>query len=268
MSDWLGIDEHPVLFRALGLREVMAGVGILTNQKPAGWLWSRVAGDTMDIALLSAAMRSTDRPGSVLCAAAAVAGVTALDVMASQRMSQEARYINEEGMVETRQSITIAKGPQELYDYWRNFHNLPNFMQNLERIDVQSDTRSHWKVKAPAGMTVEWDAEVTEEIPGRRIAWKSVEPAEIENTGWVEFEQAPDGRGTVVRVQMEYKPPAGMLGHATAKMFGKAPDQDTMENLRCFKRLMETGELPTTEGQPSGRNMMESMKSMLPGRSE
>ena len=108
-------------------------------------------------------------------------------------------------------------------------------------------------VKAPAGRTVEWDAEVTEDRPDEAIGWKAAEGADIENSGTVRFEPGPAGRGTVVRVRLRYRPPAGALGAAVAKLFGEEPRQQAQEDLRRFKRVMEIGEVPTTEGQPAGR---------------
>jgi uncharacterized membrane protein len=151
-------------------------------------------------------------------------------------------------------SVTINKQPAELYRFWRNFENLPRFMNHLEAVQTTGDNRSHWVAKAPAGRTVAWDAEIYNEKENELIAWRSLEGADVDNAGSVRFESDPSGRGTIVRVTLKYDPPGGTLGKLVAKLFGEAPDQQVEEDLRRFKQLMEAGETPTTEGQPSGRS--------------
>ena len=140
-------------------------------------------------------------------------------------------------------SVTIAREPAELFAFWRNFENLPRIMGHLESVTVLDAKRSHWKAKAPAGMTVEWDAVVHHEIPNELIAWKSAEDASVPNAGSVHFRSAPGGRGTELRVILEYEPPAGKVGVAIAKLFGEEPDVQVREDLRRFKHTMETGEI-------------------------
>lgn len=151
-------------------------------------------------------------------------------------------------------SVNINKSPEELYRFWRNFENLPRFMNHLEDVTVTGDNRSHWVAKAPAGGTVQWEAEVYNEKENELIAWRSLEGADVDNAGSVRFEPDQAGRGTTVRVTLKYDPPGGIIGKVVAKLFGEAPDQQVEEDLRRFKQLMETGETPTTEGQPSGRS--------------
>ncbi len=151
-------------------------------------------------------------------------------------------------------SVTINKSPEELYRFWRNFENLPRFMNHLEAVHETGGNRSHWVAKAPAGSTVQWDAEIYNEKENELIAWRSLEGADVDNAGSVRFEADPAGRGTIVRVTLKYDPPGGTLGKIVAKLFGEAPDQQIDEDLRRFKQLMEAGETPTTDGQPSGRS--------------
>lgn len=151
-------------------------------------------------------------------------------------------------------SVTINKPAHELYQFWRNFENLPRLMTHLESVRRIDDRRSHWVAKAPAGMTVEWDAEIINEKANELIAWRSLAGAQIPNAGSVRFEQAPNGRGTQVKVALNYEPPAGKLGSLLAKLFGAEPEQQVAEDLRHFKQFMEAGEMPTTAGQPSGRS--------------
>lgn len=150
-------------------------------------------------------------------------------------------------------SVTIERPRAALYATWRDFSRLPSFMDNLERVDVLSPTRSHWVAKAPAGTSAEWDAEITEERENELIAWRSVEPADIPNRGWVRFADAPGDRGTTVTVSIEFDPPAGEVGRAVARLFGDDPEQAVRNALRRFKQVTEAGEVPTTEGQASGR---------------
>ena len=155
--------------------------------------------------------------------------------------------------VSVKQAFVINRSPQELYTFWRNFENLPQFMEHLEAVTVQGSKRSHWVATAPGGTTVEWDANITEDRPNELIAWHSTEDADVENRGTVRFTATPDAQGTRVDVDIVYNPPAGKLGSAVAWLFGEEPNQQVSEDLRRFKRLMETGEIATTSGQPHGK---------------
>jgi len=156
--------------------------------------------------------------------------------------------------IKVEKSVTINKSPAELYSFWRNFENLPRFMNHLESVKTTGEGRSHWVAKAPAGKTVEWDAEIYNEKENELIAWRSLEGADVDNAGSVRFEPEAGGRGTVVKVTLKYDPPGGALGAAIAKLFGEEPSQQIEEDLNRFKQVMETGQTPTTEGQPSGRS--------------
>ncbi len=156
--------------------------------------------------------------------------------------------------IKVEKSVTVNRPAGELYSYWRNFENLPNFMDHLESVTVQDDRRSHWVAKAPAGTTVEWDAEIINEKENELIAWRSLEGADVDNAGSVRFEEATGGRGTVVKVALEYNPPGGGVGSLIAKLFGEEPSGQVQEDLRRFKQVMETGERATTEGQSSARS--------------
>ena len=156
---------------------------------------------------------------------------------------------------QVEKTVTISnKTPAELYSVWRNFENLPMFMKHLKSIKVIDETRSHWVAKAPLDSSVEWDAEIVSDQENQLIAWSSVEGADIDNSGFVRFQAAPDGRGTEVKVVLEYTPPGGTVGNTIAKIFGEAPEQQIGDELRNFKMLMEAGEIATTEGQSSGRS--------------
>ena len=156
-------------------------------------------------------------------------------------------------MLLVQQSHTIGRDPATLYAAWRDFESLPRFMRHLESVTVTDDRRSHWVARAPAGRTIEWDAEIIDDEPGRRIAWHSVEGSEVAHAGSVRFEPAPAGRGTEVHVSLEYAPPGGELGARLARFLREEPEHQIKEDLRRFKQWMEAGEIATTEGQPSGR---------------
>jgi uncharacterized membrane protein len=156
--------------------------------------------------------------------------------------------------IKVEKSVTVNRSPEELYRFWRNFENLPRFMNHLESVRVTTDNRSHWVAKAPAGRSVEWDAEIYNEKENELIAWRSLEGADVASAGSVHFTAAPGGRGTEVRVVLKYDPPGGVLGATIAKLFGEEPSQQIDEDLRRFKQVMETGETLTTTGQPSGRS--------------
>ena len=154
--------------------------------------------------------------------------------------------------IHVKKSVTINKSATELYSFWRNFENLPQFMTHLESVKITGDKTSHWVATAPLGTTVEWDAEITSEQENERIGWKSSELSEIPNSGVVEFLPTTN-RGTEVKVTLTYEPPAGYVGSLVAKLFGEEPNQQVADDLRRFKQLMESGTIMKVEGQPSGR---------------
>lgn len=159
------------------------------------------------------------------------------------------------GPVHVTKSVTINKSADELYHFWRNFENLPQFMTHLESVTTTGEKTSHWKAKAPLGTSVEWNAEVTSDIENERIGWMSVEGSDIPNSGVVQF-LPTSNRGTEVQVVMTYEPPLGKFGALVAKLFGEEPHQQVSEDLRRFKSLMETGLIMKTDGQTSGREEM------------
>jgi uncharacterized membrane protein len=138
--------------------------------------------------------------------------------------------------------VTINRPVLEVYRFWRNFENLPRFMDHLESVTVIDDTRSHWVAKGPAGTRVEWDAVIHQEFDDELIAWRSLPGSEINNAGSVHFTPSPDGRGTDVRVVLSYEPPAGKLGVAVAKLLGEEPSRQVADDLRRLKQVMDTGD--------------------------
>jgi uncharacterized membrane protein len=263
-------DRNRRVLQGAGLREIVHGVGILSRPKPAGWVWSRVAGDAMDLALLGAAFTSDRTDKNRLAAAtAAVVGVTVLDVLCAQRLSNVAAdgggTAAQGGLlarlaplpllgrsVHVTKAITIQKPAEEIYRFWRDVKNLPRFMYYLEEVRPIDNRRSHWVAKAPLGRRVEWDSEVIEDVPNRKIAWRSLERADVPNSGVVTFEPAPGGRGTVVRVELQYEPPGGIIGATFAKLLGREPGQEVGEDLRRLKQILEIGEVVESEATIKG----------------
>ncbi|MFL9842557.1 SRPBCC family protein [Sphingomonas sp. ST-64] len=142
-------------------------------------------------------------------------------------------------------TVTINRPRAELFAYWRDFTRLPTFMENVERIEMLDDKRSHWVVKAPGGKTVEWTSVITEERDGEVIAWASEDGADVPNSGRIDFRDAQGDRGTIVTATILYDPPAGIIGKVIAKMFQREPAIQARRDLRRFKQLMETGEIAT-----------------------
>lgn len=153
------------------------------------------------------------------------------------RVSPVASVPRGEG-IKVERSVVVGRPVQEVYLFWRNFENLPRFMDHLESVTVIDENRSHWVAKAPAGLRMEWDATIHNEIENELIAWRSLPGADVNNAGSVHFTPAGDGR-TEVRVVLSYEPPAGRLGAAVAKLLGEEPSQQVEDDLRRFKQVME-----------------------------
>ena len=154
--------------------------------------------------------------------------------------------------MEARTAVTIRRPVEEVYGFWRDFANLPTFMYHLKSVEPTGDGRSHWTANAPAGATVDWDAELVEDQPNALIAWASLEGSKVANSGSVAFTPAPGGDGTEVRVELSYDPPGGALGKVVAKLFGEEPQQQISADLRRLKQVLETGEVVRSEGSPEG----------------
>lgn len=141
----------------------------------------------------------------------------------------------------------INRPRQELYAFWRDFRNLPAFMENVKSVELLESGRTSWIIAGPAGVDVELVTEITEDAPGERIAWRSTRESDIDHEGWVSFTDNRFGRGTEVRVFIDYDPPAGALGKMVAKVLQREPRVQARRELRRFKQLMETGEIPTSK---------------------
>jgi uncharacterized membrane protein len=142
-------------------------------------------------------------------------------------------------------TVMVERPPEDLYAVWRNFENLPGIMGHLESVRLLDGNRSLWRAKGPLGATVEWEAEVTHEIPDREIGWRSLPGSGVDSAGIVRFEPSPLGNGTQLQVEMVYAPPAGKLGALVARLFGEEPNQQLDEDLQRFKLRMEAATIPT-----------------------
>ncbi|MEO8432958.1 MAG: SRPBCC family protein [Acidobacteriota bacterium] len=159
--------------------------------------------------------------------------------------------------VRVEESVTVHRPAAELYRFWRNLENLPRVFEHLISVGETDAKHSHWVATAPADVPVEWDAQIVADREGEVIAWRTSEDSEISHRGSVRFDPATGGRGTLVTVSLEYAPPAGRAGVAIAKLLGEDPKAQIHEDLRRFKQVAEAGEVPTTDGQPSGRESRE-----------
>lgn len=156
--------------------------------------------------------------------------------------------------INVKSYLTINKPREAVYRYWRRLQHLPEFMTHLQRVEEKSETRSHWIAKIP-GMprSIAWDAEIVEDQPGYFIGWRSLPGSMIENAGKVEFSDAPNRNGTEVQVVFSYHPPAGSIGTGIARLLNPLFKSMIEGEIRNFKRVLETGEIPTTKGQPTGK---------------
>jgi uncharacterized membrane protein len=155
--------------------------------------------------------------------------------------------------VKVEHGVTVNAPVEEVYRRWRDFERLPDFMSHLREVKVHPDGKSTWTAKGPAGLTVQWDAEVVTDTPNQVIAWRSLPGSDVDTAGSVHFRMAPGGRGTEVRVSLKFDPPGGKFGSFVARLFGENPRQQVRDDLARFKQLVEAGEVPTVEGQPHGR---------------
>ncbi|MDQ3367110.1 MAG: SRPBCC family protein [Myxococcota bacterium] len=241
LAKLIGIEDSVktrTFMRAMGVRGLIHGVGILSGPRRAGPLWSRVVGDVMDLGVLGlAATRPRNQQVRVLSAAGSVVGITALDLFASFRASRAQKSARRPVI----RTVSINRPPSEVYAFWRDLEQLPRFMDYLEAVRDLGGGLSHWVAKTPVGGTVEWQATIIEDRPSELISWRAVEGSEVPNSGTVRFSPTLDGHGTEVRVEMQYDVPGG---RTLGAMFAKLAAGPQIEgDLRRFKQVMETGEV-------------------------
>jgi uncharacterized membrane protein len=234
-----GVPIPPTLARLYGAREIACGIGLLTQDEPTPWVQARVAGDALDLATVAAGVLVPGAPRRrVAIAAALVAAVAAVDLYCTHKLLERGKRSPPRHV---RASIDVARSRDEIYRFWRNLANLPRIMPHLDSVQVLDDIHSHWVAKGPAGARVEWDAEIIDDVPNERLAWRTVEGSRIYNAGSVALHAAGAG-STRVSVELLYDPPGGSLGLTVARFFGRGPDRAVHADLRAFKELLESGE--------------------------
>lgn len=247
----------------VGARELVHAAGLLTSRRKSIWAWTRVVGDAMDLASLGVAIahRSGRRRRRLVAVTGAVVGITVVDLLTAVQATRArktgsapaVRGVREGGAMELTATTTIRKPPPKVYAFWRDLDNLPTFMAHLEEIRTTGDRTSHWSASAPFGKNVEWDAEIVDETPGEKIAWRSTGNADVPNAGTVRFVPAPDGVSTEVHVVLSYDIPGGAIGKAVARYFGEEPHQQLDDDLRRLKQVLETGQVVRSDGAPWGK---------------
>ena len=252
-----GVDDtsrsRPVI-RALGLRECGHAAALLFG--PNKLVWTRVAGDVLDVGVLLAgvAKRGQGQRGRGTVSALALAGIGAVDLYAALRTTRDGstgRHANAPRHRMLRAAVTVQREPQDVYQFWRELENLPSFMYHLKSVTAESAERSRWVANAPVGQQVQWEAQIIEDQPGTRIAWESLPGSAVQNSGSVDFAAAPAG-GTEVHVTIGYHIPGGVLGKAAATVLGESPEQQVNDDLRRLKQLLETGQVLRSDGSPEG----------------
>lgn len=258
-----GVDDSPTsrtVVPLVGARELVHAAGLLTSRRKSIWAWTRVLGDAMDLASLGVAIarRGGRRRRRLVGVTGAVVGITVVDLLTAVQATRAKRSgavqgLREGGSMELTATTTIRKTPPKVYAFWRDLGNLPTFMAHLEEIRTTGDRTSHWSASAPFGKNVEWDAEIVDEAPGEKIAWRSTGNADVANAGTVRFVPAPDGVSTEVHVVLSYDIPGGAIGKAVARYFGEEPHQQLDDDLRRLKQVLETGQVVRSDGAPWGK---------------
>jgi uncharacterized membrane protein len=236
----IGVDPEgrtSTALRIFGMREVLAGLGVMLKPRSSLPLWARVAGDALDLGAIAWAARSKRTSTERLAAAfIAVAGVAALDVIAGRRVAQAHRTVVDPVIF----SVTINRSPAKVYAFWRKLENLPQFMDYLTSVTQRTAGRSHWVAKLPVGGTIAWDAEIIEDRPNELIAWRTVEGSPLQHRGEVTFARTPGRDMTEVRVKLEL----GLLGAPASPVLAKLLTKPQIKgDLRRLKQVLETGEV-------------------------
>jgi len=259
----IGVPENSPLLRVLGARELANGLAILADSRPsANWLNARVAGDVVDLGLLGLASVSRgSKPGRVASATAAVLAVTALDVAAAKRLGARQNHGRELAL---EASVQILRPAEELYRFWRDPSQWSRVFSHVTSVVASGSSHVRWQLALPGGHKLDWASELSADIPGRRLVWRSVDKAPIASSGFITFDSLGEKRGTLVRAGLRYEPPSdGVLARSFLQLFRSLPEKLLQNELRRFKQLMETGEIATTEGQPAGRRS--ALSRLLPG---
>ncbi|MFG2052982.1 SRPBCC family protein [Micromonospora sp. NPDC048930] len=257
LSRLCGVDDSRTartVLRAAGARELGHAAALLVPRRAGLGVWTRVAGDALDLAATGRAWRNRrgDRRRRLAYTMTALAGITAVDLYASVRATRNRRPTD---AGHAYGSVTVNRPPAEAYAFWHDVENLPRFMYHLQSVRSTSDRRSRWTAKGPARRSVQWEAEVLEDRPNQLIRWRSVDGARVPNSGTVRFTPVAGGRSTEVQVELDYQIPGRRVGSLVAKAFGENPQQQICDDLRRFKQVIETGEITRSDGTPEGTSV-------------
>lgn len=222
------------------LGQVTAGVGALTQRRLGPWLWTRVASDTLDLAMITHATHLGALPlRRAVLAGTGFAGVALLVARTSLQTAKLAPNVSARSF-SLNVAITIQRTPHEVYHAWRDLQSFPRFMSHVESVQLEGGS-VRFRARLPAGVPLEWEVKLTDDIAGSRISWESTPESALRNHGTVTFVPAPGNRGTEMRVSLHYEPPAGALGQAFMKLSGALPREQIRADLRRFKQILETG---------------------------
>jgi uncharacterized membrane protein len=214
------------------LVSAIAGAGLLLE----GWRRWSLAGGALAVGGATLLYRAV----SGYCPALGAMGIDMRDIEDTNRLGR--RKVHSDQATQIRRSIEINRPPNELYRFWRTLDNLPKIMSHLQSVEVINDRFSHWVVKTMPGLpTIEWDAEIINDVENERIGWRSLHDADVDHAGSVEFEPVGGGRASRLTVTMQYTPIVGRLGSAVAKFIGQDPEFKIADDLQRFKESMEAG---------------------------
>ena len=241
------LDEHKQAGDVPALQGGVTPPGIRSDLFQREWApATRMTAAIGGVALTASGLRRRNVPGWMLMAAGA-------GLIARAATNLEARRLVGIGArrraVDVQKTITIDAPIENVYRFWAAYENFPRFMSRV--LEVRASTRqgqSHWTVAGPSGMPIEFDAEVTQAVPNRIFAWRTIEGSFVEHSGLVHFDTTADGR-TRIHIRMSYNPPAGWLGHGIAKTFGVDPKSSLDADLARMKTLIETGRPPHDAAQ-------------------
>lgn len=236
---------------ALGAFELGSGLALVSRDRPAPWLWARLAGDALDVGLLVRAFASPRGRLPGLTAALGGALATAgLDLATSRELRRVERALLHPRRPRVRhivKTVSVDRPPEELYAFWRDLQNLPRFMSSITSVEVIDDRRSRWRAKLPgkmpAGKWLEWDAEIVADTPNEQIAWRAAPGSRLPMRGEVRFVRGPGGKGAVVRVELQLGQPRGAMAGALARLVGHVREEQVARDLLRFKQVMELGEV-------------------------
>jgi uncharacterized membrane protein len=254
LSAYLGMEDRAGLVRGFGFRELATGAGVLAQRNPAPGIWARVAGDVLDLATLGSGLtKASGKRKRVVAATGAIVGITLLDVVCARQLSRNGGHAGAAtDAVEVQRSLTIGQPLDDVYRRWREPQTLPRIMEQLADVTPTDERHARWTVRGPLGRTLTWDTHVVEDRPNELMRWQSLPGADLAHEGSVRFRPAPGDLGTVVTLRLRFDPPGGPLG-AAMKLTNVVPKMAVGNALRRFKSLVETGEIPTLDRNPSAR---------------